>query len=59
MGMLGIAVWWVYGVAMQSGFGIPRFWNIGVQVLVTLFGAGWVLLGHTLWSGRGSPAPRD
>ena len=59
MGMLGIAVWCVYEVVMQSGFGAPRFWNIGVQVLVTLFGAGWVLLGHALWSGTGSQAPRD
>ncbi len=58
MGMLGIAVWFVHEVVMQSGLGAPRFWNIGVQVLVTLFGAGWVLLGHTLWSGRGSPASR-
>lgn len=59
MGMLGIAVWCVYEVVMQSGLGTPRFWNISVQMLVTLFGAGWVLLGHTLWSGRGSPASRD
>ena len=59
MGMLAIAVWCVHEVVMQSGFGTPRFWNVGVQALVTLFGAGWVLLGHTLWSGKGSPASRD
>jgi peptidoglycan/LPS O-acetylase OafA/YrhL len=54
MGMLGVAVWCVYEVAMQSGLGTSRFWHISAQVLVTLFGAGWVLLGHTLWSGEGS-----
>jgi hypothetical protein len=59
MGMLGTAVWCVYEVVMQSWSGTPRFWNIGVQVLVTLFGAGWALLGYTLWSGRGSSASRD
>lgn len=59
MGICGIAVWCVYEVVMRSGFGAPRFWDISVQALVTLFGAGWVLLGHTLWSGKGSPASPD
>jgi hypothetical protein len=60
MGMFGIAVWCVYEVVMRSGFGSPWFWNISVQALVTFFGAGWGLLGYTLWSGKGlQEASRD
>ena len=59
MGLLGVAVWCVYEATMQAGVGAPWFWKIGVQTLVTFFGAGWVLLGYTLWSSKGSSAPRS
>jgi hypothetical protein len=59
MGILGIAVWFVYEAAMQPGSDDSWLWNVGVQALVTFFGAGWVSLGYILWSGKGLPAPRD
>ena len=59
MGMLAIAVWYVHEVVMQSGFGTPWSWDISVQALATLFGAGWVLLGHMLWAGEGSLGSRE
>ena len=59
MGMLGIAVWFACETAMQPEFANSWLWNIGGQALVTLFGAGWVLLGYTLWSGKGLPASQN
>jgi hypothetical protein len=59
MGILGIAVWFVYEVAMKPGSDDSWLWNVGVQALVTFFGAGWVLLGYTLWSGKRLPASQD
>jgi hypothetical protein len=53
MGVLGIAAWYAYQTAAQLGSDDSLLWNIGVQALVTFFGAGWVLLGYTLWSGKG------
>ena len=53
MGLLGIAVWYTYQGATQLGSDGCLPWNIGVQALVMFFGAGWVLLGYTLWSGKG------
>jgi hypothetical protein len=53
MGMCGIGVWFVYETAMQPEFANLWLWNVAVQVLVMFFGAGWVLLGYTLWSGKG------
>lgn len=59
MGICGIGVWFVYETAMQPGFDDSWLWDVGVQALVTLFGAGWVLLGYTLWSGKGLSASQD
>jgi hypothetical protein len=60
MGALGIAAWYAYQATTQLGLDDSLPWNIGVQALVTFFGAGWVLLGHTLWSGKGlREASRD
>jgi hypothetical protein len=60
MGVLGIAAWYAYQATTQLGSDDSLPWNIGVQALVTFFGAGWVLLGYTLWSGKGLlEAPQD
>jgi hypothetical protein len=59
MGIYSIAVWFRYETAMQPEFDNSWLWNVGMKALVTLFDAGWVLLGYTLWSGKGLPASRD
>jgi hypothetical protein len=53
MGICGIGVWFVYETATQPEFANSWLWNVAVQALLTLFGAGWGLLGYTLWSGKG------
>jgi hypothetical protein len=59
IGKCGIGVWFVYETAMQPEFDNTWLWNVGVHALVTLFGAGWVSLGYTLWSGKGLPATQN
>jgi hypothetical protein len=59
MGILGIAVWYAYQRASQLGSDDSWLWDIGIQALVTLFGAGWIALGYMLWSGPGTGALRD
>ena len=58
-GICGIGVWIAYEAAMRPGSDDIWLWNVGVQAPATLFGAGWVLLGYTLWSGERLPASQD
>jgi hypothetical protein len=59
IGMCGIGVWFVYETAVQPDIANSWLWNVAVQALVMFFGAGWVLLGYTLWSGKGLHASQD